>query len=71
LVRESYTNALERTIIDGGDVAVGASAALPRAFPDSVLRALQRRVNHWCAEHGNKREISFALEHQPGRLGLS
>jgi len=43
----------------------------PARFGDSVLRTLQRRVGQWRAEHGNEREIYFAQEHPPGRLGLS
>lgn len=36
-----------------------------------MLRTLQRRVSQWRAEHGDEREIYFAQEHPPGRLGLS
>ena len=43
----------------------------PEQFGDSVLRTLQRRVGHWRAQHGQEREIYFAQEHPPGRLGLS
>ena len=43
----------------------------PEQFADSVLRTLQRRVSLWRAEHGEEREIFFAQEHPPGRLGLS
>ena len=43
----------------------------PERFCDSVLRTLQRRVGQWRAEHGDEREIYFAQEHPPGRLGLS
>ena len=43
----------------------------PGQFGDSVLRTLQRRVGQWRAEHGEEREIYFAQEHPPGRLGLS
>ena len=43
----------------------------PERFGDAVLRTLQRRVGQWRAEHGNEREIYFAQEHPPGRLGLS
>jgi hypothetical protein len=43
----------------------------PERFADAVLRTLQRRVSQWRAEHGNEREIYFAQEHPPGRLGLS
>jgi transposase InsO family protein len=43
----------------------------PDRFGDAVLRTLQRRVSQWRAEHGDEREIYFAQEHPPGRLGLS
>jgi transposase InsO family protein len=43
----------------------------PDRFGDAVLRTLQRRVGQWRAEHGEQREIYFAQEHPPGRLGLS
>ena len=43
----------------------------PERFADAVLRTLQRRVSQWRAEHGTEREIYFAQEHPPGRLGLS
>ncbi len=43
----------------------------PDRFGDAVLRTLQRRVGQWRAEHGQEREIYFAQEHPPGRLGLS
>jgi transposase InsO family protein len=43
----------------------------PERFDESVLRTLQRRVRQWRASHGGEREIFFAQEHPPGRLGLS
>ena len=43
----------------------------PGGFGESVLRTLQRRMRGWRAEHGEEREIFFAQEHPPGRLGLS
>lgn len=43
----------------------------PAEFGDSVLRTLQRRVRQWRAVHGAEREVFFAQEHPPGRLGLS
>lgn len=43
----------------------------PDRFGETVLRTLQRRVGQWRAEHGEEREIYFAQEHPPGRLGLS
>lgn len=43
----------------------------PERFGESVLRTLQRRVRQWRAQNGGEREIYFAQEHPPGRLGLS
>ena len=43
----------------------------PGDFGDGVLRTLQRRVRQWRAMHGAEREVFFAQEHPPGRLGLS
>lgn len=43
----------------------------PERFADGVLRTLQRRISQWRAEHGGEREVFFAQEHPPGRLGLS
>ena len=43
----------------------------PGQFTDSLLRTLQRRVRQWRALNGQEREIYFAQEHPPGRLGLS
>jgi transposase InsO family protein len=43
----------------------------PERFDGSVLRTLQRRIRRWRAENGGEREIFFAQQHPPGRLGLS
>lgn len=43
----------------------------PGEYGDNVLRTLQRRVRQWRAVHGADREVYFAQEHPPGRLGLS
>jgi transposase InsO family protein len=43
----------------------------PGRFGTAVLRTLQRRLRQWRAEHGGERELYFAQEHPPGRLGLS
>jgi transposase InsO family protein len=43
----------------------------PGRFGESVLRTVQRRMRAWRARHGEEREIYFAQEHPPGRLGLS
>jgi hypothetical protein len=38
---------------------------------EGVLRTLQRRVQEWKAAHGRAKEVMFAQEHPPGRMGLS
>ena len=43
----------------------------PGLYDSGVLRTLQRRMRQWRALHGAEREIYFAQEHPPGRLGLS
>ena len=43
----------------------------PGKYEDSLLRTLQRRVRTWNASFGQEREVFFAQEHPPGRLGLS
>lgn len=43
----------------------------PGQYDTSVLRTLQRRMRQWRAMHGAERDVFFAQEHPPGRLGLS
>lgn len=43
----------------------------PADYDERVLRTLQRRIRQWRALHGAEREVYFAQEHPPGRLGLS
>jgi transposase InsO family protein len=43
----------------------------PGDYDNGVLRTLQRRIRQWGAIHGAEREVYFAQEHPPGRLGLS
>lgn len=43
----------------------------PGEYDGGVLRTLQRRMRQWRAVHGAEREVYFAQEHPPGRLGLS
>lgn len=43
----------------------------PREIAPALLRTLQRRLRQWRAQHGAEREVYFAQEHPPGRLGLS
>lgn len=43
----------------------------PGDYPNAVLRTLQRRVRRWRAFEGPEREVFFAQQHEPGRLGLS
>jgi len=60
---------------DGALGAVTLLEELQRRYPGSYgtasLRTLQRRVRQWRAVHGPEREVFFAQEHPPGRLGLS
>lgn len=43
----------------------------PGEYGANVLRTLQRRMRQWRAVDGAEREVFFAQEHPPGRLGLS
>src|ERR1022692_2660831 len=43
----------------------------PGQYDEGVLRTLQRRMRQWRATYGAEREIYFAQEHPPGRVGLS
>lgn len=43
----------------------------PGEYGASMLRTLQRRLRQWRAMHGAERDVYFAQEHPPGRLGLS
>ncbi len=60
---------------DGALNAVTLLEELQRRYPGdydtTVLRTLQRRVRQWRAVYGPEREVFFAQEHPPGRLGLS
>jgi hypothetical protein len=50
-------------------------AALQRKYPgefsDGQLRTLQRHIKRWRAMEGPGREVFFAQQHVPGRLGQS
>lgn len=41
------------------------------AYPDKLLRTLQRKVKHWRYEEGPEREVIFRQQHIPGDMGLS
>lgn len=60
---------------DAGLNAVTVLEELQRRHPGehgaNQLRTLQRRLRQWRAVHGAEREVYFAQEHPPGRLGLS
>jgi hypothetical protein len=43
----------------------------PDRFQDGQLRTLQRRVKGWRATEGPAKEVFFAQQHPPGRLGAS
>ena len=46
-------------------------SAYPGTYPESVRRTLERRVRIWKGQHGPAKEVFFAQEHEPGRLGAS
>lgn len=41
------------------------------AYPDSILRTLQRRVKEWRATQGPKKEVMFLQKHVAGRQAFS
>ena len=41
------------------------------AFPDLLLRTLQRHVKKWRALYGQEKEVMFYQNHPPGQRGLS
>lgn len=43
----------------------------PDAYPDKLLRTLQRRVKKWKALYGPEKEVLFRQQHPPGWQGLS
>jgi transposase InsO family protein len=43
----------------------------PGAYPDSLLRTMQRRVKAWRARFGPAKEVMFPQVHGPGLRGLS
>jgi len=43
----------------------------PEAYPDHLLRTLQRRVKAWRALHGPDKEVMFPQTHAPGQRALS
>jgi hypothetical protein len=43
----------------------------PGRFEDGQLRTLQRRIKVWRATEGPAKEVFFAQQHTPGRLGAS
>jgi len=43
----------------------------PGRFADGQLRTLQRHIKRWRAQAGPPKEVFFAQEHEPGRLGAS
>ena len=43
----------------------------PGRFGDGQVRTLQRRVKNWRATEGPAKEVFFAQQHPPGRLGAS
>jgi transposase InsO family protein len=43
----------------------------PEAYPDHLLRTLQRRVKAWRALYGPDKEVMFPQAHEPGQRALS
>jgi len=43
----------------------------PEQYPENLLRTLQRRVKHWRATEGPKKEVMFRQSVPPGHQGLS
>jgi hypothetical protein len=43
----------------------------PGKYPESMRRTFERRVRQWKALHGKAKEVFFAQQHAPGRLGAS
>lgn len=43
----------------------------PEAYPDLLLRTLQRHVKKWRALYGQEKEVMFYQNHPPGQRGLS
>src|SRR5919108_2376791 len=43
----------------------------PGKYPESMRRTFERRVRQWKALHGSAKEVFFAQQHAPGRLGAS
>ena len=43
----------------------------PEAYPDSLLRTLQRRIKQWRVTQGPNKEVMFLQTHPPGGQGLS
>jgi hypothetical protein len=43
----------------------------PGRYADGQLRSLQRKVKRWRATDGPAKEVFFAQQHPPGRLGAS
>jgi hypothetical protein len=43
----------------------------PGRFGDGQVRTMQRRVKNWRATEGPAKEVFFAQQHPPGRLGAS
>lgn len=41
------------------------------AYPEKLLRTLQRKVKRWRHEEEPSREVIFRQEHIPGHMGLS
>ncbi len=57
--------------LDALTLLEGLQERYPEAYPDHLLRTLQRRVKAWRAQHGPDKEVMFPQVHQPGQRALS
>jgi hypothetical protein len=72
---EVWTEIRELLQVNAGLEAKSVFEYLQRRYPgrfeDGQLRTLQRKVKGWRATEGPAKEVFFAQQHPPGRLGAS
>lgn len=57
--------------LEGKTIFEALQRKYPGEFADGQLRTLQRHIKRWRAMEGPGREVFFAQQHVPGRLGQS
>ena len=57
--------------LDALTLLEGLQERYPEAYPDHLLRTMQRRVKAWRAQHGPDKEVMFPQSHPPGQRALS